>query len=261
MSPAHERSRAGRGTTANVETGGTASRRALQLGYPPSGHGGLFGPVIRDLLIGAPDDACQVELPTRAAIVQTASTLYDSHTGRSLAALTTHGAASPVRRANRAFQAVLAAAAMSSVGDGIRTAALPLLALFISHSPLAVSGVALAGRLPWFVTAFLGGVIADRYDRRALMILVDSARGIAMAGLAALVLTGARSLLIVYGVAFLIGVGSTLFDLAAAAMLPEIVPQERLGRANGRVFTATLLGGDFAGPTHVKVTLGLLSAG
>src|ERR1700761_2338031 len=98
------------------------------------------------------------------------------------------------RPGRQPFSLILTSAGLSAVGDGIRTAALPLLVLSISHNPIAVSSVAVFNRLPWLITSLYGGVIADRYDRRTLMVIVDATRAVAMAGLALFILSGLRYL-------------------------------------------------------------------
>jgi predicted MFS family arabinose efflux permease len=151
-------------------------------------------------------------------------------------------------RLPRPFTAMLAAAAVSSVGDGVRLAAFPLLALSITTNPVAVTSLAVANRLPWLLVSLFSGAIADRLDRRTLMVGVDVVRGAAVAALAAALLLGADHLLVLYVVAIILGIGETLFTVAAQGLLPGLVDQEDLGTANGRLFTTQMVGSNFAGP-------------
>jgi MFS family permease len=151
-------------------------------------------------------------------------------------------------RGSRNFTALLTAAGISSLGDGVRLAAFPLLAVTITASPVAVTGVAIANRLPWLLVALFSGAIADRYDRRKLMILVDIARAAVVAALAVALLLGADHLVILYIVAVLLGIGETLFSAAAQGLLPEIVPPDRLPTANSQLFTLQMVGSNFLGP-------------
>jgi len=154
----------------------------------------------------------------------------------------------PTLARNRPFLLVLTALGLSSLGDGVRTAALPLLVVSMTNNPIAVTGVVVANRIPWLLVGLVSGVIADRYDRRALMAAVDTMRMVAAGTLALFVLTGFEQLWLVYVVALALGVGETLFDTAAMAVLPEIVPKTHLGRANGRLFSTNLVAGSFVGP-------------
>ncbi|HET6794616.1 MAG TPA: MFS transporter, partial [Acidimicrobiales bacterium] len=71
----------------------------------------------------------------------------------------------------RPFWAVWTAATVSGIGDGLLLVALPLLAAAVTRDPRAVAGVAAAQRLPWLL-GVVGGAIADRTDRRRLVVLV-----------------------------------------------------------------------------------------
>lgn len=163
----------------------------------------------------------------------------------------------PTLARNRPFLLVLTALGLSSLGDGVRTAALPLLVVSMTDNPIAVTGVVVANRIPWLLVALASGVIADRYDRRALMAAVDTMRMVAAGALALFVLTGLHELWLVYLVALVLGVGETLFDTAAIAVLPEIVPKTHLGRANGRLFSTNLISGSFVGPALGGVLFGI----
>lgn len=146
------------------------------------------------------------------------------------------------------FRTLLTAFGISSLGDGIRTAALPLLAVFITHNPIAIAGLAIAGRLPWLLVSLFSGAVADRYDRRKLMIGVDATRGIVLLALVALMVGGVDGMPVLYVVALALGVGETLFDTATSGFLPEVVRGQELAKANGQIFSTKLVGSDFVGP-------------
>src|SRR5690242_14983325 len=59
--------------------------------------------------------------------------------------------------------------AINSVGDGAFIAALPLLAVTVTHDPRQISMLAVASYLPWLLLSLPAGVIVDRYDRATLM--------------------------------------------------------------------------------------------
>lgn len=67
------------------------------------------------------------------------------------------------------FRGLWAAAASSHLGAGLTQTAMPLLAALLTRSPALVAGVAVANRLPWLVFAMHAGALADRHDRRWLM--------------------------------------------------------------------------------------------
>ncbi|MDQ0764960.1 MFS transporter [Streptomyces canus] len=137
---------------------------------------------------------------------------------------------------------------VSSVGEGIRTAVFPMLAVSVTHDPVAISGLAVAGRLPWLVIALFSGAIADRYDRRLLMLMADAFRAVVLISLASFFLTGTDYLWLLFLSALALGTGDTLFDTATQGLLPQITDAENLGRLNGQIQTINMVGGTFVGP-------------
>lgn len=88
---------------------------------------------------------------------------------------------------------------------------------------------------PQILFAPFAGMIADRYNRRLVMILANLGAGLAAVLLAVLIVSGALQPLLVYGVTLLFSVCSALLYPAYAASIPMLVPKRHLGRANGMV--------------------------
>ncbi|MFF3562934.1 MFS transporter [Streptomyces sp. NPDC002574] len=158
------------------------------------------------------------------------------------------------------FGRLWTAAAVSRFGDGLRGAALPLLAVGLTDSPLLVSLVTAAGFLPWLLFGLLGGAVADRVDQRRAMWAVDAVRGVLVAAFAVAVWLGAAGIGLLLVLAFALTTLQTLFDNAATALLPSVVPGEALGRANARLMTGQTMAGTFLGAPLVPVLLGLAAA-
>ena len=74
--------------------------------------------------------------------------------------------------------------------------------------------------LPWLLFALPGGVLADRMDRRRLMIVIDLVRVVALAVLATAILTGRAGVALLYAVLFVVNTGEIVFRAASQAMLP-----------------------------------------
>jgi MFS family permease len=140
------------------------------------------------------------------------------------------------------------ASTVSSLGDGVTLAALPLLAASLSRDPLAVAGVALASQLPWLIFPLIAGALVDRLDRRRVMASVDVARMVILGLLAAFVLADLASLSLLYGLGFLLGTAETLFDNAAQSVMPAVVERDQLERANARLYTSEIVLNEIAGP-------------
>ncbi len=77
---------------------------------------------------------------------------------------------------------------ISNTGDGLRLAALPLLAAELTSSPLLVAAVTSAQFLPWITFGPFGGALVDRWDRLRTIVATQAWRGVVMAGFGVLVL-------------------------------------------------------------------------
>lgn len=146
------------------------------------------------------------------------------------------------------FRRLWAGTAAGNLADGLMVAAAPLAAVALTRDPLLVSGIVVAQRLPWFVFTLFAGVVVDRADRRMLLVAANAARAAALMGLAGALALGANSLLLLYGVMFVLGTAETVVDNAALAVLPRLVPRDRLERANGRIFATQSVLNELAGP-------------
>ncbi|MFG3286833.1 MFS transporter [Streptomyces sp. NPDC048111] len=147
------------------------------------------------------------------------------------------------------FGRLWTAAVVSRFGDSLRTAALPLLATTLTTDPFRIALVTACGYVPWLLFGLLGGAVADRVDQRRAMWAVDLVRGALVAAFAAAVALGHASIALLMALAFALTALGTLFDNAATALLPSLVPAEALGSANARVMTGQQIAGSFlAGP-------------
>jgi MFS family permease len=136
---------------------------------------------------------------------------------------------------------------VSNVGDGIRLAALPLLATSLTSSPLLISAVTAAQYLPWVTFAPVGGALVDRWDRRRTILITQAWRGLIVAGLALLVWADLAEIWQVWVVAFALTLGEILVDPSTVALVPTLVDDDDLDRANGRIASAEIVTNDFAG--------------
>jgi MFS family permease len=156
------------------------------------------------------------------------------------------------------FGRLWSAAVLSSFGDALRTAALPLLAVSLTDEPLLIASVTACGYLPWIVFGLLGGAVADRVDQRRAMWMVDALRGLLVAAFAVAVALGHASIGLLIVLAFALTTLQTLFDNAATALLPALVDRDILGSANARLMTGQRIAGGLLGGPVVPL---LLAAG
>ncbi|WP_181799292.1 MFS transporter [Kitasatospora acidiphila] len=149
-----------------------------------------------------------------------------------------------------AFRRLWAASAVSSLGDGVYFAALPLLAATLTQNPVALGMVASAALLPWLFFGLLGGALVDRWDRRRTMWITDLLRAVLLAIPALAAVLHLLSIPLLVAVAFLLGTGQIFFDSAGSAYLPQLLGRdlELLQQANSRQMGARTVAADFAGP-------------
>jgi MFS family permease len=157
----------------------------------------------------------------------------------------------------RNFWRLWTASTFSNIADGALRTALPLVAVTLTRSPSLVAGVSVAFGLPWLVFALQAGAMADRFDRRRTMVLVNFGRAGLLLLLAALTAADGLGLAVIYAVAFTLGIGETLFDTSAQSILPSMVDRTALSSANSRLYGAEVIGNQFAGPPLGGVLVGV----
>lgn len=134
----------------------------------------------------------------------------------------------------RDFRRAYAAVAISELGDAFQYVALMWFAL-VSGGPLGVIAVRLADSVPALLFGLHGGVVADRWDRRRLMITADIVRGVVLVPVAIAGLTGHLPLAVLVAAAFVLTTASSYFDPAYGALLPKLVDRQNVQQANGLV--------------------------
>ncbi|WP_164254427.1 MFS transporter [Streptomyces sp. S4.7] len=153
------------------------------------------------------------------------------------------------------FGRLWGAAVISRFGDSLRTAALPLLAASLTDDPLLIASVTACGYVPWLLFGLLGGAVADRVDQRRAMWAVDLLRGALMAGFALAVALDHGTIALLLVLAFLLTTFQTLFDNAATALLPAVVPRDTLAGANARLMTGQQVASGFLAAPLVPALL------
>jgi DHA3 family tetracycline resistance protein-like MFS transporter len=120
---------------------------------------------------------------------------------------------------------------ISALGDGIYTVALAWQVYGLSNTPTALSVVGIAWFLPQVLAVLVAGVIADRVDRRRLMIASDILRATAIGVMGVLSVTGSLELWHVWVLVALYGIGNSIFYPAYTALVPQVVSRELLVEA------------------------------
>jgi MFS family permease len=131
------------------------------------------------------------------------------------------------------FRALFGSSLTSAIGASTSAIAVNWLVYHQTHSTLDVAYVGLAGVIPGIALGLFAGVLADRYNRRNLMVTADLARMSTMAVLAALLYFAGFSLVLVLAAMVLVYSFSALFNPASQAILPRLVDRGTLEEANG----------------------------
>lgn len=159
-----------------------------------------------------------------------------------------------------AFWRLWLAATGSSLGDGLVLVAFPLLAVSLTTNPLAIAGVAIAGRLPIFVFSLPAGALADRFDRRSLLLVVELLRLVVLSWFASTVLLGHDSLGLIYSTVALLACCQAVFQAARTASVPSVVSRDDLVRANSRLTVSDVTASEVAGQSAGGVAFAVARA-
>jgi MFS family permease len=151
-------------------------------------------------------------------------------------------------RLGRSFRWLLASSWVTNLGDGITLAAGPLLVASQTHNPLAVAMAAFLQRLPWLLFGLYAGVVADRLDRRFIVITAGLVRVAILLLLTASILMRHVDIAVVLAALFLFGVTETFGETTATTLLPMLVDKPDLGIANSRAMTGLVVWNQLAGP-------------
>jgi MFS family permease len=153
----------------------------------------------------------------------------------------------PARLGTR-FRWLLSSTVVANVGDGIALAAGPLLVASLTRDPFLVSMSLMVQWLPMLLFGLFGGAIADRVDRKRMVVLVNLGRAAVLVVLVSLIAAGAVNIAIVLVALFILGAGEVFSDSASSTLLPSLVEKKDLGIANARMQGAFLLTNQLVAP-------------
>jgi MFS family permease len=151
-------------------------------------------------------------------------------------------------RMGSSFRWLLGSSWVSNVGDGIALAAGPLLVASQTSNAVFVAMAVLLQRIPWLVLGLYAGAIADRIDRRRLVMAADASRALVVAALCVVIVTGFVNIGVVLVVMLLLGVAEVFADTTSQTLLPTVVDPPDLGIGNARIQGGFLVGNQIVGP-------------
>lgn len=134
-------------------------------------------------------------------------------------------------RRNPALARLLAGEFISGIGDWLYLVAILVVVYAESNSAVLLGVIGAARILPYVLLSVPAGMVADRFDRRMVLLVTDVARGVIMIGLAVAV-AFASPTWVVIALSILAACFSTFFGPAIGALLPSLVDERDLGTAN-----------------------------
>jgi len=172
-------------------------------------------------------------------------------------------ALAPLRR-NRPYMLLMTGLTTQSLGGSITKFAVPLLALQLTGSPTAAGVVAAVGQTGALLAALPAGVVADRTDRRRLVVVAASVAALLWATVVVAGITDGLTAWHLAAVLFGAAVATAFLDPAISGAFRAVVPQPQLptayAAAQGRDAVAGMLGGPLGGAlygvAHVVPMLG-----
>ncbi len=130
-----------------------------------------------------------------------------------------------------------------------------------THDPILVAAAGLLQRVPRLLFGLHSGVVADRLDRRTVVVVSDLLRAVVLVALAVTIVTGSVNVAVVLVTMFALGVAETFADVTTSTLPPMLVEPGDLGIANSRLMFGMITANQLAGPPigAVLFALGMAS--
>jgi MFS family permease len=138
-------------------------------------------------------------------------------------------------RLGRSFRWLLGSSWVSNLGDGIALAAGPLLVASETRDPFLVALALVLQRVPWLLFGLFAGVVADRVDRRGIVVAVHVARAVVLAVLSTAIVLDEVDIAGVLIAMFVLGTAETFADTTSSTLLPMVIDKRDLGIGNARI--------------------------
>lgn len=137
---------------------------------------------------------------------------------------------------------------ISNLGDGVSLAAGPLLVASQTRNPQLIALATALQWIPFLAFGLYAGVLADRVDRKRLIVVANLARGAVLAALAATIVVDVVSVWVVLLALFLAGVAEAFVDSTSNTLLPMVVEHADIGTGNSRLIFGQITINRLVGP-------------
>jgi predicted MFS family arabinose efflux permease len=146
------------------------------------------------------------------------------------------------------FRWLVASSWSTNLSDGIAIAAGPLLVASQTDDPVLIASAALVQWLPALLFSLYAGVLADRLDRRLLVVAVDLVRAVILALLAGAIVSDTISVALVLAALFVLSTAEVFADNTSQTLLPMLVHRDDIAIANARLVAGFVTVNQLAGP-------------
>ncbi|WP_405155375.1 MFS transporter [Paenibacillus sp. FSL K6-0108] len=145
------------------------------------------------------------------------------------------------------YTKLFGAFSLTFLGDGLTLAAVPWLISNLTSDTLYASITMTALRLPWLLFSLPVGVLIDRYSRKHMLIGAGFTRMILLLGLTLCIWGGWISIPMLALFMFGIGLSRVVFDSTVQTIIPQLVDENKLEKANGQFTAGQLITSDILG--------------
>lgn len=156
--------------------------------------------------------------------------------------------------AERDFRLIWMGSAVSLTGTWMQVIAQGIVVLTLWDSPIALGILSFANMAPSLVVMLFGGVLADRSEKRLILMVTQAAMALAAAIVGFLVLTDTLTFGVLLAVAVALGIAIGYDMPAYQALLPELVPPEKIGQVVA-LNSSTFHGSRMVGPAIAGVVI------
>jgi MFS family permease len=147
-----------------------------------------------------------------------------------------------------AFRWLLASTWVSNLGDGFALAAGPLLIASQTRDARLVALATLLQQLPWLLFGLVAGALADRLNRRLMVVTVDLLRAVVLGLLSASILLGSVNIAVVLSVLFVLGTAEVFGNSASSTLLPMLLRRQDLAIGVARLQAGFVTMNQLVGP-------------
>ena len=163
--------------------------------------------------------------------------------------------------AYRDYRLLAGGMSISLLGDGLFLVALAWQVYSLSNTPSAMAVIGIAMTIPTVTCLLIGGAVSDRYDRRLVMLIADGVRGLLLAALAVLAVTGSLRIWQLLVAVVFYGAATAFFNPASDALVPQLLPSDALAQANSLDQLIRPVALRLAGPALGGLLVGALGTG